>query len=190
MPQDPPAADDRIRVPSPSLSRIDDPSIAPFSPASTLSPPPALSPDANDPRPAHLTFSATRPPSLKPTSNRKSATTGNTHPYTKTYLKRQLQLDEPAWTALVAQLIVVMDANSELLDSTATLAAQLTGMELLATLKDEEEDDEVQEVQEEGERSFLMYQVALFARRKALAKSGREQMVSCSPCRLLSPVDH
>lgn len=166
------------------------PEIAPFSPASTLSPPPPLSPDTLSPppplspdtlpppNPNHLTFTTTRPASLKPTSNRKNASTGNTHPYTKTYLKRQLDLDEPTWTSLVEQLITAMAADSDLLDSTANLAAQLTELRLVADLKQEDEDNDAEAA---AERSFMLYQVALFARRKALMKSGREQMVSPPP---------
>lgn len=94
-------------------------------------------------------------------------------------------MDEADWTYLMTSITTVFDANMKLLDATPDMTARLNEARIKPIVKEEKVEDAEDPEAVEDIKPFLMYHVALFARRKALLRSGREQMVCSTPLSLL-----
>lgn len=122
-------------------------------------------------------FDPTRPACMKPTSNRKATGAQNPNPYNRAYLVKSLSLTSANWDLVHSALVDTFEKNPDLMDlqrQQVALCARLNAIGL--------PEDVVRLLPVELETcKFLMYHVALLARRKVAAQSAIKQIVSIPP---------
>lgn len=111
---------------------------------------------------------------MKPTSNRKATGAQNPNPYSRAYLVKSLSLSSADWDLVHSALINTFEQNTDLMDLQRQQVVLCTRLNAIGL---PEEVVQLLPVEQETCK-FLMYHVALLARRKVAAQSAIKQIVS------------